>query len=147
MSAVFCGQALASTESATSGQSATSQCLSALPGRLGRGKFVLDGLGWKDKNQCSYYSYTTTAWWLSTLRCNEQLEAERESTIGEEGGPVRKDQSPKNQKNPRKKIPNEEIDWVEVPSSPISFRLPSPRRCLRKSPGDRELDRKKVRLT
>ena len=46
MSAVFCGQALVSTESATSGQSATSQCLSALPGRLGRGKFVPDGLGW-----------------------------------------------------------------------------------------------------
>jgi len=102
MSAVFCGQALASTESATSGQSATSQCLSALPGRLGRGKFVLDGLGWKDKNQCSYYSYTTTAWWLSTLRCNKQLEAERESTIGEEGGPVRKDQSPLKKKSQEK---------------------------------------------
>ena len=39
-------------------------------GRLGRGKFVLDGLGWKDKNQRTYYSYTTTTWWLSTLRCN-----------------------------------------------------------------------------
>jgi len=36
----FCGQALASMESATSKQSATSQCLSALPGRLGSGKFV-----------------------------------------------------------------------------------------------------------
>jgi len=49
MSAVFCGQVLASTESATSGQSDTSQCLSALPGRLGRVKFkfVLDGLRWK----------------------------------------------------------------------------------------------------
>jgi len=70
ISAVFCGQALASTESTTSGQSSTSQCLSALPGRLGRGKFILDGLGWKDKNQRTYYSYTTTAWWLSTLRCN-----------------------------------------------------------------------------
>ena len=37
-------------ESATTGQSATSQYLSALPGRpgLGRGNFVLDGLGWKD---------------------------------------------------------------------------------------------------
>ena len=41
MSAVYCGQTLASTESATSRQSATSQCLSALPGRLWRGKFVL----------------------------------------------------------------------------------------------------------
>ena len=51
-------------------ESATSQCLSALPGRLGRGKFVLDGLGCKDKNQRTHYSYTTTAWWLSTLRCN-----------------------------------------------------------------------------
>jgi len=60
MSAVFCGQVLASTESATSGQLATSQCLSALPGRLRRGKFVLDGLGWKDKNQRTYYSYTAT---------------------------------------------------------------------------------------
>jgi len=49
MSAIFCGQALASTESAISGQSATSQCLSALPGRLERGKFVLDSLGWKKK--------------------------------------------------------------------------------------------------
>ena len=38
--------------------------------RLGRGKFVLDGLGWKDKNQRTYYYYTTTVWWLSTLRCN-----------------------------------------------------------------------------
>ena len=46
------------------------RCLSALPGRLGRGEFVLDGLGSKDKNQRTYYSYTTTAWWLSTLRCN-----------------------------------------------------------------------------
>jgi len=63
-------QALVSTESATSGQSATSQCLSALPGRLERGKFVLDGLGRKDKNERTYYSYTTTAWWLSTTRCN-----------------------------------------------------------------------------
>jgi len=51
MSTVFCGQSLVSTESATSGESPTSQYLSALPGRLGRGKFVLDGLGWKDKNQ------------------------------------------------------------------------------------------------
>ena len=42
--------ALASTESATSRQSATSQCLCELPGRLGRGKFVLDGLGWKKIN-------------------------------------------------------------------------------------------------
>jgi len=40
MSAVFCGQGLASMESATSGQLATSQCLSALPSWLGRGKFV-----------------------------------------------------------------------------------------------------------
>jgi len=48
MFAFFCGKTLASTESATSGQSATSRCLSALPGQLGRGKFVLDGLGWKD---------------------------------------------------------------------------------------------------
>jgi len=85
MSPVFCRQALASTESATSGQSATSQCLSALPGQLGGGKYVLDGLGWKKIytlsvfNQNStlkpayllYYSYVTTAWWLSTLRCNE----------------------------------------------------------------------------
>jgi len=67
---VFCGQALSSTESATSGQSATSPCLSALPGQLGKGKFVLDGLGWKDKDQRTYYSYTTTAWWLNTLRHN-----------------------------------------------------------------------------
>ena len=37
MWAVFSGQALASTESATSGQSATFQCLSAVPDRLGRG--------------------------------------------------------------------------------------------------------------
>ena len=51
------------TESATSG---TSWCLIALPGR----KFVLDSLGWKKINQRTYYSYTTTAWWLSTLECN-----------------------------------------------------------------------------
>ena len=36
--------------------------VSLLPGRLGRGKFVLHGLGWKDQNQRTYYSYTTTAW-------------------------------------------------------------------------------------
>ena len=57
----FVGRLWPSTESATSGQSATSQYFSALPGRLGRRKFVLDGLGWKDKNQRTYYSYTTTA--------------------------------------------------------------------------------------
>jgi len=34
----------------------------ALPGRLGRVEFVLDGLGWKKINQHSYYSDTTTAW-------------------------------------------------------------------------------------
>jgi len=62
MSAVFCGQVLISTKSATSGQSATSQCLSALPNRLRRVKFVLDGLGWKKIDQCTYYSYTTTVW-------------------------------------------------------------------------------------
>jgi len=44
---------------------AYSQFLSALPGRLGRGQFVLDGLGWNEKNQRTYYSYTTTSWWLS----------------------------------------------------------------------------------
>jgi len=54
MSAVFCGQALASTESATSGHSATSRCLSALLGRQGRGKFVLVGLGWKETKQRTY---------------------------------------------------------------------------------------------
>ena len=42
MSAVFCGQALASTESASSGQSATSQFYSALPG-LKVGPTVSDG--------------------------------------------------------------------------------------------------------
>jgi len=64
MSAVFCGQALASTESATSEQSAISQFeyLSALPGQLGRGKFTLVGLGWGGKNQRTYDSYTTTVW-------------------------------------------------------------------------------------
>jgi len=40
MSAVFCGQVLVSSESATSGQSATSRCLSVLPGLLGRAEFV-----------------------------------------------------------------------------------------------------------
>ena len=58
MSPVFCGQVLTSTESATSWQSATSQCLSALPGRLGTANFVLDGLTWKDKNQRTYYYIT-----------------------------------------------------------------------------------------
>ena len=62
MSVVFCGQILASTESATSVQSLISQCLGALPGRLRRIEFVLDGLGWKKINQRSYYSDTTTAW-------------------------------------------------------------------------------------
>ena len=31
-------------------------------GRLVRGKFLLVGLGWKEKNQRTYYAYTTTAW-------------------------------------------------------------------------------------
>ena len=54
MAIVFCGQILASTESATSGQSATSRCLSVLPGCEGRLKFVLNGLGWKKINQHTY---------------------------------------------------------------------------------------------
>ena len=58
MCPVFCGQVLTSTESATSWQSTTSQCLSALPGRLGTANFVLDGLTWKDKNQRTYYYIT-----------------------------------------------------------------------------------------
>jgi len=69
ISVVFCGQSLVSTESATSRQSATSQCLSALPARLVRGKFVLDGLGWKDKNQRTYYSYKTTVWCVCVCVC------------------------------------------------------------------------------
>ena len=58
------------TWSAPSGQSVTSYSLSALPGWLGRGNFVLDGLGWKKINQRTYYSCTTTARWLSILKCN-----------------------------------------------------------------------------
>jgi len=57
MSAVFCGQVLAS---ATSGQSATSRCLSVLPGRLVSVVLArfLDCLGWKKINQRTYYSHT-----------------------------------------------------------------------------------------
>ena len=44
-----------------------SQCATG-PAR--ESKVVLHGLGWKDKNQRTYYSYMTTAWWLITLRCN-----------------------------------------------------------------------------
>jgi len=45
MSAIFSlDQVLACTESATSEYSTTSQCLSALLGRPGRVKFILDGL-------------------------------------------------------------------------------------------------------
>jgi len=48
MSAVFSlNQVLACTESATSEYSTTSQCLSALLGRSGRVKFILNGLRWK----------------------------------------------------------------------------------------------------
>ena len=43
---------------------------SALMGRPGRVKFILDDLRWK-KTQRTYHSYTTTAWRLSALRCNE----------------------------------------------------------------------------
>jgi len=42
-------QVLACTESATSEYSTTSQCLSALLGRSGRVKFILNGLRWKKK--------------------------------------------------------------------------------------------------
>ena len=42
MSTVFCVQVLACMESATSGQLATSRCLYALPGRLGRWEFLGD---------------------------------------------------------------------------------------------------------
>jgi len=51
MLVVFCGQVLVSTESATSGQSPTCQCLSALPGRLRKVECVLDGLECKKINQ------------------------------------------------------------------------------------------------
>jgi len=50
MSAVFSlDQVLACTESATSEYSTTSQCLSALLGRSGRVKFIMDDLRWKKK--------------------------------------------------------------------------------------------------
>ena len=50
MSAVFSlNQVLACTESATSEYSTTSQCLSALLGRSGRVKFILNGLRWMEK--------------------------------------------------------------------------------------------------
>ena len=42
-------QVLACTESATSEYSTTSHCLSALLGRSGRVKFILNDLGWKKK--------------------------------------------------------------------------------------------------
>ena len=42
-------QVLACTDSATSDNSATSQCLSALLGRSERVKFILNGLRWKKK--------------------------------------------------------------------------------------------------
>ena len=57
MSAVFYGQVLASMESVTLRQSATSRCLSALLGWLGREVLVLNGLGWKKINQRTYYSW------------------------------------------------------------------------------------------
>jgi len=110
-------------ESATSGQSATSQCLSALPGRLGRGNFVLDGLGWKDKNQRTYYSYTTTAWWLSILRCNYTAVTRGRMEFHPRGGGETGPQGPiPKKKNSNKKIPKEEVDWVEVLSSPTVSR-------------------------
>jgi len=73
MTAVFLfDQILACTESATSEYSTTSQCLSALLGRPGRAKCILDGLRWgKQKKQRTNHSHTTTAWWLSTRGCNQ----------------------------------------------------------------------------
>ena len=51
MSAVFLSeQVLACTESATSEYSITSQCLSALLGRPGRVKIILDGFKWQKEN-------------------------------------------------------------------------------------------------
>ena len=61
MSASFCDQVLAYTKSVTSEYSTTSQCLSALLGRLERVNFVLDVLRW-ELNQRTYHSCATTAW-------------------------------------------------------------------------------------
>jgi len=70
MSVIFSlDQVLACTKSATSEYSTTSQCLSALLGRSGRVKFILNGLRWKNKKQGSYHSHTTTTWRLITLSC------------------------------------------------------------------------------
>jgi len=45
----FCWQVLVCTESATSKYATTSQCLSALLGRPGRVKLILNGLIWEKK--------------------------------------------------------------------------------------------------
>jgi len=64
---------------ATSGLSATSQCLSALPGRPGRGKFVLDGLGWKDKNQRTFVCSFQFFFWDYAIQKKGNFENEKAS--------------------------------------------------------------------
>jgi len=77
------GQVLATMESAqaTTGQLATSLCLSALPGWLGRVKLLLDGGLRMGKNKPAQHAGdsrivislpTTTAQRLCILRCNLQ---------------------------------------------------------------------------
>jgi len=122
MPTVFCGQALASTECATSGQSATSQCLSALPGRPGRGKFVLVGLEWKNKNQRTYYSYTTTGDSAPLGVINTAVTRGRKEVHSRGGGGparVRKNHNPHQKKTPGKTLKVKTV-LVEVPSPPMA---------------------------
>jgi len=102
-------------ESATSGQSATSQCLSALPGWLGRGKFVLDGLRWKERTSAPITL-------LRRLRGDSAPLVVINTAVtsgGKEfhsrggGGPARKDQPPKKKKSRiRPRYSNWETLWI-----------------------------------
>ena len=101
ISGVFCGEALASTESTTSGQSATSQCLSALPGRLGRGKFVLDGLGWRIRTSAPITPIQRLPGYSASLGVIDTAVTRGRKEFHSRGGVG--DQSPSLKKDPRKK--------------------------------------------
>ena len=138
MPAVFCGQVLASLESATSGQSATSQCLSdglsALPGWLGRGKFVLDCLGWKKIGQRTYHSVQRLPGDSAPLGIinTKELEAERKSTESRRaGGAIHINKNPRKKpegddrlgRGPKSESPHGELHSSHVLARNLGFKL------------------------
>ena len=119
MSAVFLlDQVLACTESATSEYSNTSQCLSALLGRPGRAKFILNGLRqWEKKNApvtpirlLPGDSVPLGVIDLAAVRGGN----ESHSRGG--GGPVHKSPSKKESKKPEGERPTPERSRAQIPT-------------------------------